>query len=366
MLEWLLDFGKRSPGHVLYPTSDETAWLIAANREELGRHFRLYSPPLEALVCLLDKWRLGEAARDARLGVPEAWCPADAAEAARVSREATFPLYVKTRTQVFASAQSKGRRVDTPADLLAQWESRLGQIRFPPEVVERIPGAELPLLQAAASGSDRIYTVDGFVDETGELFSMRGCVKVLQWPRGRGPGICFEAAPVPAEVEEGLVRLFRRVGFHGVFDAEFLEDGGRHLLIDVNPRLYNHMAFEIDRGLPLPWLAYLGAVGDREALRAAVTSAKQAVGGPDVYVHRLPLRMMLGVQALTGAMSREERKGWRDWVARHEGHTSDPVRQERDPWPSAGEVALELVRLAEHPRAYLRRLAHPGPRRTGP
>ena len=87
---------------------------------------------------------------------------------------------------------------------------------------------------------------------------------------------------MPADVEAGLVRLFRAVGFHGVFDAEFIEDGGRHLLIDVNPRFYNHMAFEVDRGLPLPWLAYLGAVGDGEGLRAAVASARGSrPAGPD-------------------------------------------------------------------------------------
>jgi thiamine pyrophosphate-dependent acetolactate synthase large subunit-like protein/predicted ATP-grasp superfamily ATP-dependent carboligase len=364
VLEWLLQFGCRTPGHVLYPTSDELAWLIAANREALFPYFRLYSPPVGALVCLLDKRCLGAAARDAGLCVPEAWCPASADEVTRISQEVRFPLYVKPRTQVFASLHGKGQMVGGPADLLAVWRKWRGRARYPSEVVERIPDVDLPLLQASVRRADRILTVDGFIDETGELFCTRGCLKVLQWPRGSGPGICFEAAPVPANLGEGLARLFRRVGFHGVFDAEFIEDDGRAQLIDVNPRFYNHMAFEVERGLPLPWLAYLGAIEDRAALRTAVAEAKREVGGPRSYVHRLPLRMMLGLQALTGAMSRDERHRWRNRMAGHEDRVTDPTRQEGDPWPGVVELPLELARFVAHPRSYLRHLTNPGPART--
>ena len=62
VLEWLQDFGRQSPGYVLYPTSDEIAWLVAAHRDALSPHYRLYAPPIEALTCLLDKHRLGQAA----------------------------------------------------------------------------------------------------------------------------------------------------------------------------------------------------------------------------------------------------------------------------------------------------------------
>lgn len=57
LLDWLLEFGRRFPGHVLYPTSDEVAWLAAAHREDLARDFRLFGPPLTSLVRLLDKAR---------------------------------------------------------------------------------------------------------------------------------------------------------------------------------------------------------------------------------------------------------------------------------------------------------------------
>jgi len=367
VLEWLLDFGKRSPGYVLYPTSDEIAWLVAANCGKLGSHYRLYSPPVEALACLLDKNRLGRAAVAAGLCAPETWCPGDEGEVLRIAGETRFPLYVKPRTNLFSHGCGKGQRVTQLADLLAAWRSWHSSGRFPQDVVERMPGIERPLIQATYARTDRIFTVDGFIDETGELACTLGCVKVLQLPRGSGPGICFQAAPVPGEIENGLVRLFREIGFFGVFDAEFIEDNGRFLLIDVNPRFYNHMAFEVERGLPLPWLAYLGAVGNREGLRAAVDSARKfrsEQSGPIRYVHRLQLRLLLGAQALTGGMNLEERGRWRRWLADREGRTTEPVYQKGDGWPSAAEWALELYYLVRHPHSSLRRLVMVGPRGT--
>ena len=60
-----------------------------------------------------------------------------------------------------------------------------------------------------------------------------------------------------------------------MFDVEFAIDGDQKLLIDFNPRFYNHMAFEVQRGLPLPWLAYLAATGQTEALEAAGAAARR-------------------------------------------------------------------------------------------
>src|SRR5262245_56308276 len=40
-LDWILSFGQREPGHVLYPTSDDLAWLFADHRRELSMYFHL-------------------------------------------------------------------------------------------------------------------------------------------------------------------------------------------------------------------------------------------------------------------------------------------------------------------------------------
>jgi D-aspartate ligase len=354
-LTWLLRFGAAQPGHVLYPTSDEVAWLVAAHSDALAPLFRLYTPPLESLVRLLDKARLVEDARAAGLDVPETGTPRNESEVERIGRDLGFPLYLKPRAQVFARGVGKGARVDTPAALLQSWRAQRREAKYDAEVLDRVPDLCLPMLQSLSS-TERIYTVDGFVDETGELYTSLACVKMLQCPRGSGPGIIFEHAETDSAIDQGLQRLFRATGFYGVFDAEFLECGTRKLLIDVNLRFYNHMAFEMDRGLHLPWLAYLAATRNWEALKREVEMANEVRTRHRAYVHRFPTALLLATQKLAGAMSGGEQLSWRRWISEQHGSVMDPVRAFDDPGPGVAEVAMEALAFVRHPRAYLRRL----------
>ncbi len=356
LLAWLHEFGDRHPGHVLYPTSDDMAWMIARNQAALAAKYRLYSPPLQALASLLDKGRLSEAADAAGLAVPKLWLPEDETEVERIAREAPFPLFVKPRTQLLAMRGFKGGRVDRPEDLLRAWTA----CRTPEERERRLGpamrGSGRPAILVCYPASETIFTVDGFVDRSGEMVAL-GCNKLLQRPRRVGPGVIFEDAPVPAAIASGLQRLLQSVGFFGVYDAEFLADGERMMLIDINPRFYNHMAFEIDRGLPLAWLAYLGALGDEATLAATMRAARQSgATAPSAYVHRLPTTLMLTFQGLAGKMSRQERRRWRAWIAERSGRLTDPASAPGDRLPGLVDLAFDLRAFLRHPRAFLRDL----------
>lgn len=366
-LEWILDFGTRHPGHVLYPTSDDLAWMIASRREEFASRFLIYSPPLESLRRLLDKRALAAECAEAGLLAPETHCPTNDAGVARVAREATFPVLVKPRMQVMLedwTDKRKGVRVERREDLLDAWRACRGAFRYDPEVGGRVAGIELPVVQTWCAASPSIYTVDGFIDETGAVFEAMACLKILQLPRGSGAGICFEDAPLDAGLARGLRRLLANVGFHGVFDAEFLIDGDRRMLIDLNPRFYNHMAYEEDRGLPLAWLAYLAAVGAggslQETLVAARDSARPADPVGRVYVHRLPTELLAAAQTLTGGMARGEREALRRWLRGNAANRTDPAWHPTDPLPGLADIAAHLVSFARHPRAFVRHLTRTG------
>jgi predicted ATP-grasp superfamily ATP-dependent carboligase len=363
-LDFLHRFGAEHPGHVLYPTSDESAWVVSCHREELEPKFHLYSPSAEALATLLDKGRLAKAGEAAGLATPRTWLPSDEAEVERIGREFSGPLFVKSRTQIFARG-FKGRRVVERDDLLRTWRTRClpdtGQFQ-PGGPLE---GAHRPLLQAYYVEAESIFTVDGFMDRAGEMVTL-GCRKLLQLPRRLGSGVIFEDAPVPAAVERGLQRLLAQAGFFGVFDAEFME-GEQLLLIDVNPRFYNHMAFEIERGLPLAWLAYLAALGDTSRLAEAMADARSNDAGSSwAYVHRLPLRLQLAAQGLAGAMTGAERRRWQGWIQDRAGRVVDPTRAPGDGLPALADVALHLKKFLRHPRAFVRDLKRPAWDDSGP
>lgn len=359
LLGWLLRFGASEPGHVLYPATDETAWLIARHRDALAEHFRLYSPTVDAVYGVLDKRLLAAAAAKVGMGTPRTWFPAGDADVLDAVSEARFPVLLKPRTQVLLAGHGKGERVDRPEELLPRYCEYRRRSTLGRALLREHPEAALPMIQEFHPGAAQgIYSVSGFRAQTGELVA-RASVKVLQRPRKLGIGLCFEEAPLRSDVIAGIDALCREVGYFGVFEAEFLvepaEDGRGEelLLIDFNPRFFSQMAFDVDRGVPLPYLAYLGALGDARGLAAEFEAAREAqeLSGR-VYCHHFVLEVMLRSQHLSGRLNDGEIDHWRTWWRTHQART-DAVAQDGDELPVLVDVAQHVVGYARHPRAFL-------------
>jgi predicted ATP-grasp superfamily ATP-dependent carboligase len=357
-LAWLLEFGERNPGHVLYATTDDLAWLFARHADALGRVFRMVQPPLTTLYTLLNKKLLGAACREAGLDTPDTWYPTSDADVERLAREARFPLLIKPQTQILFGVHSKGARAERPEELVPAYQAFMAENAYLPQLLAFDPAAAHPMLQAYyPEAAESIYSLSGFVDGGGELVAVRGAVKVLQRPRRLGVGMCFEDAPVDAALAERLLALCRKVGYHGVFEAEFIRTGGRSLLIDFNPRYYGQMGFDVARGVDLPCMVHAAATGDAAWLAGLVEQA-QATGGQGrgVYHHRFMLELVLTLQGMSGALSRSEVERWRGWLQTHAPHATDAVADRQDWKPWAVEVGRLLFLYARHPRSTLRSL----------
>ncbi|MHB8876311.1 MAG: carboxylate--amine ligase, partial [Myxococcaceae bacterium] len=307
-VEWLLSFGAKNPGHVLYPTSDDLCWLYALHREELSKHFHLYQPGLGPIYSLLDKTRLNAACAEVGLGTPRTWLPQSRADVERAAAEVDSPVVIKPRTQVLYESRTKGVHVTDRARLVERYFEFAKSNRYRAPLLAQDPLAGWPMIQAYhPEARHSIYGLGGFIDESGELFVARAARKVLQRPRRLGIGLCFEdAEPIP-EVFAQVAALCRHLHYHGVFEVELIETPSSRLLIDFNPRFYGQMAFEIARGLPLPALVYEAALGCRDTIRFEVARARAWVPeGRHIYAHRALLGLVLAVQELAGGASGQE------------------------------------------------------------
>jgi predicted ATP-grasp superfamily ATP-dependent carboligase len=343
---------------VLIPTTDDLAWLIALHRGLLAQWFQLYAPSIDAVYGVLNKKRLDATCRASGLEVPRTWFPESEADLARIAGEARFPVLVKPQTQILFASHTKGLRADDGAELTARFREFLARNHYGQALLEFDPGAEVPMIQEMhAEAATGIYSLSGFVDPTAELFVARAAVKVLQRPRKLGIGLCFEEAPVRPELAAKVAQLCQRLGYFGVFEVEFIAAGERMLALDFNPRLYSQMAFDIDRGVPLPLLVYLGAIGDEAGLRAQIEQARQVLDGGDrVYCHRFVLEVMLRGQKLSGRISATEASTWRRWWTDHHSRATatDAVADRQDSLPALVDAALHLYGYARHPRAFVR------------
>lgn len=357
-LDWLFAVGKREPGTVLCATSDDTLYLYALRRAELASVFRMYIPSFDTVLSLLDKRRLYAIARSVGLEVPDTWFPETDAEVERLAREIPMPVLIKPRTQILFRTHSKGAIVRERSQLSSTYRDFVRGARFGRALLDHVPDAAQAMIQSYVDGAgDNIYLVSGFVDESGSLKAARSAVKIFQRPRSLGIGVCFESAPMVPTLCDKVFHLFRAAGYHGIFQLEFIAVGDRHLLIDCNPRLYNWLALDLVRGLPLPRMAYAAACGQTQELARLVADASAWTDPRHlVFCNDFGLNVMLWSQRIAGRIPASEVSRWRRWRRDHRGSMVEPTFADNDLAPGYFDVANHVYEYARHPRAFLRKI----------
>ena len=123
-------------------------------------------------------------------------------------------------------------------------------------MLDGLPDGE-GLLQPYISG--KLHSVSGVCWE-GDLVCAMHQVSIRLWPLRTGGSSYAETVPPNPELERGIGRLMRALGWSGLFQAQFVRTpGGEHYLIDLNPRTYGTLALAVAAGLNLPgiWLSLL-------------------------------------------------------------------------------------------------------------
>ena len=352
LVQWLIEFGARNPGHVLYATSDDLAWAFAERQSELRRTFRLFSPSFESVARVLDKASLHATCVDAGLSVPRTWFPRDD-EVEAIARDARFPLIVKPRTQVHFTSMVKGTIVRSPDELRRTYGQFARQHRYESTFASAHPDIERPMVQEFHTG-EPIYAISGYCDPARDLFVARGSRKLIQWPRQAGVGIAFGDASVDEGLARGIRRLCERTGFFEVFEAEFVVSSSPPRLIDFNPRFFGQMGFDAARGLPSSYLVYLAGIGDHEALAREVQTAREwHSNGPMLYVNRTALAWTRAAEWVVGHSPAKLPAACADERPSVVGAVHDPG----DLAPAIIDGLGQVMRALRHPRSSLRMAA---------
>jgi D-aspartate ligase len=352
--KWLVDLGRLNPGVTLCQTSDDISFVHAAHARELNGRFLLATPGLAPLREILDKQRLYEHARRIGLRTPRTIFPSEFVDRVALATETHWPLLIKPRTHVGASALHTGIPVRDAAELRLAYARLRESNSFASEVLTRWPGVDRPMLQEyLPECSGRIYCLAGFVSPDGEHWVTRAALKVLSHPRYLGIGLLFEHAAVLPQLEDRVLQLCRTVGYYGTFQCEFLVRAGEYLLIDFNPRFYNYMSFDHARGMPQAYLAYLLAIGARNELFVEIERARVQSPAAEgmIYEDRLGTWVQLRFERLFRRISRQEVVKWRLWRERATPRV-DRVWDRDDVRPAIVDVLNRLWRMARHPRHF--------------
>jgi len=117
------------------------------------------------------------------------------------------------------------------------------------EALEALPGGE-GLVQPYLPG--QLTSIAG-VSWEGELICALHQLSIRIWPVRMGVSSYAVTIPPDAELEQGVGRLLREIGWSGLFQTQFIRNpDGEHYLIDLNPRVYGSLALAVAAGLNLP------------------------------------------------------------------------------------------------------------------
>ena len=356
-IDWLLRAGRDHPGMVLLPALDDLTSTIAAHQDALRPYFRLYYPAGDVVDAVLNKESLHTAAAHAGIETPEAWFPASPAEARQLSRDLRYPVVLKPRTHVGTQSWFKGGLVPNQARFEAAYGRAAALLAAGAMEGDSRPADLLPFVQTYLAGAgSQIYNLAGFLDHTGLLGGFSATRKVFQTPRRFGIGVCFEAAPVEPELAARLTEMLRGMGFFGMFEAEFIEADGAFLLIDLNPRIFNGLSLVTRRGLRLPLIWYLAALGDWAAVEEQLTSARRAEADdirPSAWCNRFVLETMVASRLVTGRMALTEAHRWWGWVRSGKDRTLEASWDASDPWPGRLNGLQHIARFLRDPRDFI-------------
>ena len=218
----------------ILPSSDNH-FLALAGREADFAGIALGTPSRESVDQATDKTLLTELAAAAGLRTP----PTESIRGGEAVNGVGYPAIVKPLRS----------RVQNPDGTMTAYSAHYvsdGQIE---QALDSLGGGE-GLVQPYIPGV--LVGVAG-VSWGGELVCALHQASVRIWPMPVGGSAYAETIAPNAELEQGVGRLLRRIGWSGLFQVQFIRDSrGDHFLIDLNPRIYGTLALATAAGLNLP------------------------------------------------------------------------------------------------------------------
>jgi predicted ATP-grasp superfamily ATP-dependent carboligase len=316
---------------------------------------------------ILDKKLLAEAAMEAGIAVLPTWEPRSFSDVVASAPTLIYPILIKPRTQVRRQRNDKGIVARSETELIEKFRDYLSAEHLE-EQTDFIPDVNIPLLQHFVEiGPEGVYSVSGFIDETGELFVTRHAAKVFQRSQPAGVGVCFESLPANPGLSSAVYRLCRELNYFGIFEVEFIRFQGRWAVIDFNPRLFNQAGMDCRRGMPLPLFAYLDAAGETADLREAIAQAhNEDQDRPAVFYDRFTLRAILTAKTIARRTSVEERRYWRAWMKQNSRHAVDFAADEADRMPGVVHACSETILGLRSLRRFFRTSSRVNPPSVSP
>jgi D-aspartate ligase len=238
---------------VLFPTTEETAWLISRNHAVLSERYRLTTSPWSEYMVAVDKRQVYRRAESLGIDVPRTWYPESADEVAALELE--YPVILKPAMRITHNTftDAKAWRIEDRASLIDRYQS----------ASKLLPAHEVMIQEVVIGGGDRqlAFAATG---RNGEALAFVTARRSRQYPTDFGRASTFVETIDHPEIVKSSLRLLASLQLTGPVEMEYKHDvtDDRIKLLDVNARAWGWHSLGAAAGVDFAYLAWREAIGD--------------------------------------------------------------------------------------------------------
>ena len=333
-ISYLLDLADEHDlkGWVLFPTTEETAWLISRNHAALSTKYRLTTSPWSEYSVAANKHLAYRRAESLGIDVPRTWYPGSMAEVAQLDLE--FPVILKPAVRITHNdfTDAKAWRIEDRGALLARYES----------ACKLLPAHEV-MIQEVIDGGGEHQLAFAAACRNGEALGFVTARRTRQYPIDFGRASTFVETIDRPDIVEPSLRLLASLRLTGLVEFEYKHDprDGRMKLLDVNARSWGWHSLGSAAGVDFAHVAWRDARGE---------SVTPTQGRPGVRWVRLAIDLPVSAREIVAG-----RLSVRPYLRSLRPPIEGPIAAFDDPLPWLMDLPLLVGRAAKSSRRRLRR-----------
>jgi len=240
-------------GWIIFPTNDETVYILSKYRTQLEKYYRITTPSWDVVKFAYDKKLTYRLAQESGIDIPKTFYPRNLNELHQLNLQ--FPIIIKPsiKDHFYSKTRLKAIQVNNKRELTEVFKKTLSII----------DGSEIMIQDLIPGGPEYLFSFCSLF-RGGEVLAKITARRARQHPMDFGHASTFvETVNIP-ELEEIGKKFLKIINYYGLSEIEFMEDprDGKYKLLEVNARTWGWHTLAIRAGVDFPYLLYLNMLGE--------------------------------------------------------------------------------------------------------
>lgn len=248
-LDFLRELAEREnlKGWIVFPTNDQTVYILSKNRDQLKEYYRIPTPSWDVVKFAYDKKLTYRLAEKSGIDIPKTFYPGNLEELQQLNLE--FPVIIKPsiKTHFFNKTRKKAFRVNNKEELVEKYRKTLSII----------DSSEIMIQELIPGGPDNLFSFCSLF-KNGEVLGKVIARRPRQHPMDFGRSTTYAETIDMPELEKISKKILKLINYYGLSEVEFMQDprDGRYKLLEINARTWSWQSLGIRAGVNFPYLLY--------------------------------------------------------------------------------------------------------------